>query len=157
MAAVRDPRHIDAVAALIDFMSAVRRSRMLDRQGTPTDSILIHLAKGGPARSTEIAGALNLDASTVSRHLTRLADDGLIERRPDPEDGRASLVSTTAAGRSRAESSIVDRVAQLESTIENWSDLDLATLCRLLGEVGEALAPSSTLVDDTLVSSGGAR
>jgi DNA-binding MarR family transcriptional regulator len=38
--------------------------------------------------------------SAMTQIVTRLERDGLVERRPDPTDGRAVLVSVTPAGTS---------------------------------------------------------
>jgi DNA-binding MarR family transcriptional regulator len=52
----------------------------------------------GPSRSSELAAAVHSDPSTVSRQVATLVRDGLIERRADPEDGRASVLVPTERG-----------------------------------------------------------
>jgi DNA-binding MarR family transcriptional regulator len=52
----------------------------------------------GPIRSSALAAAVHSDPSTVSRQVANLVRDGLVERRADPVDGRASLLATTPTG-----------------------------------------------------------
>uniref|UniRef100_UPI0013307B41 MarR family winged helix-turn-helix transcriptional regulator n=1 Tax=Raoultella terrigena TaxID=577 RepID=UPI0013307B41 len=50
-------------------------------------------------RSGAVAAQLGVGPSAVSRLVTGLCERGLVERRPDPEDGRAELLTLTEAGR----------------------------------------------------------
>ena len=50
----------------------------------------------GPMRAGALAECLQSDPSTVSRQVAALVKDGLLERRADPADGRASLLVLTA-------------------------------------------------------------
>jgi DNA-binding MarR family transcriptional regulator len=50
-------------------------------------------------RIQELAGRVVLTRTRVSRLVDRLADAGLVERRPDPADGRACFALLTPAGR----------------------------------------------------------
>src|SRR3954447_2715921 len=52
----------------------------------------------GPLRASAIAEMLPADPSTISRQVAALVRDGLLERRADPVDGRASLLVATAKG-----------------------------------------------------------
>ena len=56
----------------------------------------------GSQRLGEIGRRLGISPSTASRNLGLLEDRGLIERVPDPQDGRASRVRLTRQGRSAA-------------------------------------------------------
>lgn len=60
--------------------------------------LLANLAERGPLRSSALAEAVFSDPSTVSRQVATLVKDGLVERRADPEDGRASVLAVTEAG-----------------------------------------------------------
>lgn len=51
----------------------------------------------------ELADALELDASTLSRAVDGLAKLGFVERREDPENRRRYLVSLTAKGRKKVD------------------------------------------------------
>jgi len=51
-----------------------------------------------PRRVSDLADKVYADISTVSRQVTHLVGLGLIERLPDPEDGRAHLLTLTPAG-----------------------------------------------------------
>ncbi len=51
-------------------------------------------------RMQDLAVRAVLSRTRVSRVVGELEEAGLVERRPDPADGRATLASITAAGRS---------------------------------------------------------
>ncbi|WP_158848161.1 MarR family winged helix-turn-helix transcriptional regulator [Saccharothrix deserti] len=60
--------------------------------------LLANLSQLGPSRASALAEAVFSDPSTVSRQVATLVKDGLVERRADPEDGRASVLAVTEAG-----------------------------------------------------------
>ena len=52
-----------------------------------------------PIRASELNRHVLLSQPALSRLVDRLAERGLIDRRPDPADGRGVLLSLSAAGR----------------------------------------------------------
>jgi DNA-binding MarR family transcriptional regulator len=94
--------------------------------------LLKTLATSGPLRVTDLAVCASLDASTVSRHIAQLHSAGLIERAPDPVDGRAQRVKLTDAGTARISAALRARRDLLESCLESWERRDLDQLDRLL-------------------------
>lgn len=56
---------------------------------------LTHAARAGVVRQTVLAERMGIEAMTLSGFLDRLEARGLIERRPDPTDRRAKLVTLT--------------------------------------------------------------
>ncbi|MFD7652732.1 MarR family winged helix-turn-helix transcriptional regulator [Actinosynnema sp. NPDC059797] len=60
--------------------------------------LLANLNQLGPSRAGALAEAVFSDPSTVSRQVAALVKEGLVERRADPEDGRASVLAVTEAG-----------------------------------------------------------
>jgi DNA-binding MarR family transcriptional regulator len=59
---------------------------------------LVILGKQGPMRVGDLARELNVAVPSASRLLDLLAESGFVERRDDPTDRRAFLVSLTADG-----------------------------------------------------------
>lgn len=55
------------------------------------------------ARMSDVAQALRVDPSTATRTVARLAALGLVERRPDPADGRSVMAVATPEGLSLLE------------------------------------------------------
>jgi DNA-binding MarR family transcriptional regulator len=53
----------------------------------------------GPLTPSELAERERVKRPTATRILANLVRLGLVSRTPDPADGRASLVATTASGR----------------------------------------------------------
>jgi DNA-binding MarR family transcriptional regulator len=53
----------------------------------------------GPIRLFELGRGVLLSQPALSRLVERLAERGLVERTPDPEDGRGLRLDLTAAGR----------------------------------------------------------
>jgi DNA-binding MarR family transcriptional regulator len=83
-------------------------------------------------RVSALAGALDLDASTVSRHAKGLEDRGLLERSDDPDDGRASRVGVSAHGAECLERGAATRRALIAEAMSGWSAEDRETLRVLL-------------------------
>jgi DNA-binding MarR family transcriptional regulator len=55
--------------------------------------------EGAPRTQLSLARAARLDKSTMVVSVDALEEEGLVERRPDPEDRRVRIVVTTDAGR----------------------------------------------------------
>lgn len=140
MAAVRNPANAATIAALTDLLWVMHRSRVMQQQGTPAMALVVHLARRGPMRSCDLAGAMHLDQSTVSRHLAHLEASGLVTRTPDPADGRAHLLAVTADGEAQAHLAIAARVNDFERVIDGWSDRDRDDLSRLLARFSDEFA-----------------
>jgi DNA-binding MarR family transcriptional regulator len=86
-------------------------------------------------RASEVAQALGVDKSTVSRGITQLEHLGLIERIVDPDDGRARLLRLTTVGAERYGAMRVQRQARFQAILDRWDTADLADLARLLGRL----------------------
>jgi DNA-binding MarR family transcriptional regulator len=60
-------------------------------------SLLSHVVKLGPLKAGELAQAMQLDASTLSRNLQPLVERGYVEVTPG-EDARSRIVQASATG-----------------------------------------------------------
>jgi DNA-binding MarR family transcriptional regulator len=66
---------------------------------TPSQtSALSRLNKDGPASTSELAAVEGVRHQSMAATLSILEERGLIERRPDPADGRRQLLSATDTG-----------------------------------------------------------
>jgi DNA-binding MarR family transcriptional regulator len=86
-------------------------------------------------RASDVAQALGLDKSTVSRGLSQLETLGLIERVGDPDDGRARLLRLTEIGAERFGTMRIQRQAEFRALLDRWEPTDVATLGRLLARL----------------------
>jgi len=76
-------------------------------------SLLSHIVSMGPVRPSDLAAAMNLDASTLTRNLQPLVAQGWVEMGAGV-DARSRLVSVTEAGRAkRAEAQRLWKHAQM--------------------------------------------
>jgi len=100
-------------------------------------SLLSNLMRAGPQRQSELAGCAMLDPSTVSRHVGQLVRAGLVERRPDPLDGRAVQLAPTPAGRQMFEEVRERRDNVLREILSGWQEYDVAALVHLLRRLND--------------------
>jgi DNA-binding MarR family transcriptional regulator len=97
----------DAAAQL--RLGIVRTARRLRQEAaaeatglTPTStSALATIERHGPLTPSELAKLERVRRPTVTRTLGCLEREGLVERTPDPADGRSFLVSVNGSGRER--------------------------------------------------------
>ena len=98
-------------------------------------AVLVRLQRTEGLKQSELAEILDLQPITLTRLLDRLCANGLIERRPDPDDRRANrLFLTPAAG------PVVESLGRLgtelmETVLEG---IDGKTVELMLGELGIA-------------------
>lgn len=117
-----------------------RRAARLHPELQPLGYTLLALVRRHDALpQRRLLELLATDKSTVSRVLRQLDRLGLIERSPDPADGRASVIALSAEGEARwAAASGADR-AELRARFADWDPEELRTLTRLLGRVNGML------------------
>jgi MarR family transcriptional regulator for hemolysin len=59
--------------------------------------VFFALADGGAMTQTTLAQTAAIEQPTMAATLSRMERDGLIRRRPDPNDGRSALIALTPA------------------------------------------------------------
>jgi DNA-binding MarR family transcriptional regulator len=110
-------------------------------------SLLSHVLRLGPLRPGELAAAMTMDASTLTRNLKPLLAAGWLELSPGA-DGRSRSVAITDAGRAkRSEAQRHWRAAQ-ESLNRTLGEARVRALHRLLDDSLAQLAPAPTGEDD---------
>jgi DNA-binding MarR family transcriptional regulator len=103
----------------------------IDRPG----AVLLVTLEEAPLRLSDLAARVGLDLSTVSRKASQLERRGLIERREDPRDGRASLLALTTTGSDALTRLLGARRAMLDELFDGWSDEERAALASLLSRL----------------------
>jgi DNA-binding MarR family transcriptional regulator len=119
-------------------MAIVRTARRLRQEAaaeasglTPTStSALASIDVHGPLTPSELAAIERVKRPTMTRTLGCLEREGLIERTPDPADGRSSLIAINAAGRERLRRLRSRKNAYLARRMRGLSDEEVETLER---------------------------
>jgi DNA-binding MarR family transcriptional regulator len=136
---------VGAVAdGVVDLVRTVHRTRLRFAQAAAHDvelashALLRCLRAEGPLRSGAIAECLQSDPSTISRQVAALVKDGLLERRADPEDGRATLLVLTPL----ADDVLADhdrvRLEFFAEMLRDWDETDLRNFAALLSRFSGA-------------------
>ena len=91
---------------------------------------LVTIEAHGPLTPSELADREQIKRPTATRIVAKLEELGLIDRTPDPNDGRASLVATTAAGRELLHRLRTRKTAYLAKRLDGLDADEIATLDR---------------------------
>ncbi len=96
-------------------------------------AVLIRIDRNEGLKQSELADMLDLQPITLTRLLDRLAGNGLIERRADPNDRRANRLYLNPAAKP-----LLDRLSELGADMMETvlAGLDAKALERMLKELG---------------------
>ncbi|WP_371477989.1 MarR family winged helix-turn-helix transcriptional regulator [Kitasatospora sp. NBC_00315] len=102
---------------------------------TPSQvSVLSRLDKEGASSASGLAVAERVRPQSMAATLAALDQQGLIRRRPDPEDGRRQLVTLSEAGRERVEGDRQARTEWLAHALqERFTEAERRTVIEALG------------------------
>ena len=124
----------------------VRRLRQVQAEGEltlPESSALARLDRGGPATPSALAKLEQISPQSMGATLGGLEARGLVERRPDPEDGRQVVISATEAGMAalrNRRNARTEALAQALSTGFTRSELkELMAVAPLLERLAQSL------------------
>jgi DNA-binding MarR family transcriptional regulator len=129
---------MDPVVLVERAMVAVRRSqsrRALSRHmavDPAVFAVLDAVEERGPSSVTELASVLGVDQPRASRLVAKAVDEGFLARQADQSDGRRSLVSLTASGRTQVDAAHSSRQEVFARAMAEWSADERATFARLL-------------------------
>jgi DNA-binding MarR family transcriptional regulator len=95
------------------FKRRIRQTPVEGELSLPESSALRRLERGGPATVTALAKAEQISVQSMGATLHTLEARRLIDRHPDPADGRRSVMSVTEAGLAALNDKRNARIAQL--------------------------------------------
>jgi DNA-binding MarR family transcriptional regulator len=93
-------------------------------------SALATIDRHGPLTPSELADRERVRRPTATRLIAALEEAGLVDRAPDPEDGRSSLVSLSPVGRELLARVRTRKNAYLSRRLRELSAEERATLDR---------------------------
>jgi len=89
-------------------------------------------------RASELAERLQVHKSTASRAIASLSTLDLIDRVPDPDDGRAQLLVASPEARERLQIHRVRRRERFAHVLEGWAEGELQQLALMLDRLNDA-------------------
>jgi DNA-binding MarR family transcriptional regulator len=98
----------------------------------PRMGVLVQVHKRGTLRMGDLAAHLGVAARTITDMVDGLERDGLLVRRPDPADGRATLLQLTPAARADFQRVFAARISFLKQIFSPLGANQRRQLLRLL-------------------------
>jgi len=123
------------------LMLSVRSMERARRQGDASRLATLYAVKAVPGCSPkQIAEALGLHASSVTRQVQTLEAEGHVTVTADPEDRRSCRVRLTTVGRAEIERLQEVGLQRFASFVANWNVEEVRELTRLLMKLEESKA-----------------
>jgi len=146
LAMAPDTATADAAIASVEEQFAIMfagvKARMRDRarkvhpELQPVGyTILATLTRSGPTHAGALAELLDTDKSIISRQARLLERLGLLEREPDPADGRATFLKASTDAVRRVAEVHAEQRAVLYEGLRGWEVTDLEQLGDLLARI----------------------
>lgn len=140
---VSEPVAVQLVATLSGLVRTSRsyshlRREQLGATGV-TLAVLSRLAEG-PARAGDLACALGVSASAVSRAVTSLEGFGYVTRQPDPSDARAHHLALTHTGMRVLAAQKAQHAVLIADVLHDWDDAKARVILEGIAELDAALA-----------------
>lgn len=131
------------LAAISRELTLVSRHRLATAaQGVLERSaylVLSRIEATGPMTARELADALQLEISTVTRQVAAMLREGVVERITDPSGGVARRLRITETGAARLAADRERYRTALSQVVSDWPDEDCLELYRLLRALNERI------------------
>jgi DNA-binding MarR family transcriptional regulator len=116
------------------------RAREVHPDLQPSTYLMLgHVSEHGPLRASTMCAVFDIDKGAISRQVQHLLDLGLVDRAPDPADGRATLISISAEGARRLADVADHRRKWWDERLADWTVEDLAGFVRTLARYNASL------------------
>ena len=140
---VSEPVALQIVDALSGLVRTARsyahvRHEQLGATGV-TLGVLKRLAQG-PARAGDLACALGVSPSAVSRAVATVEQHGYVHRTTDPADARAHLLALTAEGTGELDRQHREHARLVGDVLAGWDDAKATIVLTGIAELDGALA-----------------
>jgi DNA-binding MarR family transcriptional regulator len=103
------------------------------------DAVADLSADGATVTVKDVAAALDLEHSTVSRLLGEVEEDGLVVRGSDPSDRRRTTIALTDLGRAVVSDATAMTRFFTRLLLSEWPREDVESLSRLMGRLAETV------------------
>ena len=102
-------------------------------------ALLVPLERDGEQRCSALADRAGVDVSVASRQVAALERAGYLERRPDPVDGRASLIGLSPAGAAALAHTRDVRGQWAAEALADWTEDEARQFTALLEKLADGL------------------
>ena len=117
-------------SAAIHLLRQLRKEDDASGLSAPRLSALSVVVFGGPVTLGQLARAEQVRPPTMTKIVTGLENDGLVERKADSRDGRLTRIVATPKGQRILVEGRARRVKSLTRAVEQLNDAELARLDR---------------------------
>lgn len=134
-------------SAAIHLLRTLRKEDDASGLSAPRLSALSVVVFGGPLTLGQLATAEQVKPPTMTRIVTGLAKEGLVQRIGDSRDRRLTRIRATAKGRRVLATGRARRVERLAGAVRRLGSAELAELKRgvqVLGEVVDSMRNRNT-------------
>ena len=128
---VSSPGHLISVAARGFARLSEARLKPLGF-GVGHLPVLVALEKGEAVSQRDLARFARIEQPSMAQMLVRMERDGLIDRTPDPADGRSSRIVLTDAARARLPAACAVLFQGNAEALQGFSEQEAAQLVHLL-------------------------
>lgn len=111
--------------------------------GAALQGVMRIISESGELRATDLAHQLGIGPAGLSRHIAELEELGWVQRRPDPQDGRAYLISLSAEGRATLADALHRRALLLQDMLKEWTEDQAADTAGCLARLSATLQAST--------------
>ena len=115
-----------------------------------TGFALISIDPDEDTPSTSLGPKMGMEATSLSRTLKNMEERGLIERKPNPADGRSVLIHLTPFGKEMREFSKGVVLRFDEAVKQNVSEDDLKTFKKVANTIMEMVQTKNNFTTDKI-------
>ena len=132
MTTLTDPQDIARLRVAVGRLHRRLAQRSASELTFAQISALVMVEKYGPIRQGELAAREKVAAPSMTRTVSGLVEAGLVQKIPDPEDGRSCHIVVTEAARTLLEKVRTERSAMLAERVARLSPEQYETLVAAL-------------------------